>query len=99
MSFTRAATVPLEIAHLGLDGALHGHSLTAEVWTRDEVDLDSWRATVGEAAQRVEGRLETTIHGRTFEDVAAALMASLPGAFRVVIRLPTRGHAVDLCRS
>ena len=99
VSFARAATVPLEIAHLGLDGAMHGHSLTAEVWTRDEVDLDAWRAVVSEAAGRVEGHLETTIQGRTFEDVATALLAHLPAACRVVIRLPTRGHAVELSRT
>ena len=98
MTFTRAATVPLEIAHLGLDGVLHGHSLTAEVWTRDDVDLDAWRALVTEAAGRVEGRLEATIQGRTFEDVAVAMLTSLPTACRVVVRLPTRGHAVELVR-
>jgi hypothetical protein len=99
MMFTRAATVPLEIAHLGTDGVLHGHSLTAEVWTHDSVDLDVWREQVAEVAARIEGRLEATIHGRTFEDVALTLLTSLPTAHRVVIRLPTRGHAVELCRT
>jgi hypothetical protein len=98
MTFARAATVPLEVAHLGTDGVLHGHSLTAEVWTLESVDLDAWRAQVTEAAARIEGRLEATIQGRTFEDVAMTLLTSLPAAHRVVIRLPTRGHTVELCR-
>ncbi len=98
VTFRRAATVPLEIAHLGLDGVLHGHSLTAEVWTRAEIDLDAWRAEVSAVAVDVEGRLEQTIAGRSFEDVARALLERLPGADRVVVRLPTRGHVVELER-
>ena len=98
MRISRAATVALEIAHLGLDGVLHGHSLTAEVWTESEVDLDLWRETVATAASAIEGRLERTIHGRTFEDVALAFLQRLPDASRVLVRLPTRGHAVEMQR-
>ena len=98
MKVSRAATVPLEIAHLGLDGVLHGHSLTAEVWTEQEVDLDIWRQDVAAAAAAIEGRLEDTISGRTFEAVALALLEQLPMACRVVIRLPTRGHLVEMAR-
>ena len=98
MTFRRAATVPLEIAHLGLDGVLHGHSLTAEVWTRAEMDLDAWRAEITAVATELEGRLEETIQGRSFEDVARALLDRLPSADRVVVRLPTRGHVVELDR-
>ena len=98
MKVSRAATVALEIAHLGLDGVLHGHSLTAEIWTESEVDLDAWRETIATAAAEIEGGLERTIHGRTFEDVARALLERLPTASRAVIRLPTRGHAVQMQR-
>ncbi len=98
MKSARAATVALEVAHLGTDGRMHGHSLTAEIWTYDAVDLDGWRATVGAAASAIEGRLEDTIRARTFEDVAEALLERLPAAFRVVLRLPTRGHAVEVVR-
>ncbi len=98
MRTSRAATVALEIAHLGLDGLLHGHSLTAEIWTDSEVDLDAWRETIAAAAAIIEGRLERTIEGRTFEDVARAFLDRLPEASRAVIRLPTRGHAVEMTR-
>ena len=98
MRIRRAATVALEVAHLGMDGVLHGHSLTAEVWTDAEVDLDSWRLEVAAAATSVEGRLEETIGGRTFEKVALALLDRLPAACRVLMRLPTRGHVVEVAR-
>jgi hypothetical protein len=94
----RAATVPLEIAHLGTDGVLHGHSLLAELWTEAEVDLDHWREEIRVAAATIEGQLEATIKARTFEDVAMTLLTALPAACRVVIRLPTRGHAIELWR-
>jgi hypothetical protein len=95
----RAATIPLEIAHLGTDGVLHGHSLTAEVWTAAEVDLDVWRQQIGLATASLSGQLEATIGGRTFEDVARRVLACVPEACRVVIRLPTQGHAVELWRN
>ena len=94
----RAATVPLEVAHRGLDGSLHGHSLTAEVWTHEVIDLDLWRRQVEAVASQVEGHLESTIGARTFEDVASEILTRLPAAHRVVVRLPTRGHAVEVCR-
>ena len=78
MRVHRAATVALEVAHLGTDGVLHGHSLTAEVWTEGEVDLDRWRAEIAAAAAAIEGRLEETVGGRTFEDVALRLLEGLP---------------------
>ena len=98
MKVSRAATVPLEIAHLGTDGRMHGHSLTAEVWTEAEVDLDDWRDQIAVVAAGIEGRLEQTIQGRTFEDVAQTMLDRLPDATRVVVRLPTRGHAVEVIR-
>lgn len=98
MKFLRAATVPLEIAHLGTDGILHGHSLLAEVWTEAVVDLDVWRDEIRQVAAVIEGQLEATIKGRTFEDVAVEFLNRLPLACRVVVRLPTRGHAIDLSR-
>ena len=94
----RAATVPIEIAHRGLDGVMHGHSLTAEVWTAAEVDLDAWRAMVGSVTAGMEGQLEATIGARTFEGVAASILDRLPDACRVVVRLPTRGHCVEVTR-
>jgi hypothetical protein len=94
----RAATVPLEIAHRGIDGVLHGHSLTAEVWTAIAVDLDDWRCSVTAVATAIEGMLEDTIRARTFEDVAGIFLERLPDADRVVIRLPTRGHAIEAVR-
>ena len=94
----RASTVPLEVAHRGVDGLMHGHSLVAEVWTEADVDLDDWCAVLRRATTAMEGQLETTIGARTFEDVAAAILAAVPAACRVVLRLPTRGHCVDLSR-
>ena len=98
MTMLRAATVPIEIAHRGLDGVMHGHSLTAEVWTAAEVDLDAWRETVRLVAAVMEGQLETTIGARTFEGVAASILDRLPEACRVVVRLPTRGHCIEAIR-
>ncbi len=98
MTVLRAVTVPIEIAHRGLDGMMHGHSLTAEVWTAAEVDLDQWHVTVRAVTSRMEGQLEATIGARTFEGVGAAILGSLPEACRVVVRLPTRGHCVDVRR-
>ncbi len=92
----RAATVPVEIAHLGTDGVLHGHSLTIEAWTAADVCLDEWHKSLAKVAATIEGRLETTIGGRTFEDVATNVMKALPGCCEVVIRLPTKGHIVRL---
>ena len=94
----RGATVPLEVAHRGLDGRMHGHSLTAEVWTKADVDLEDWRDRIACAAAAIEGELEITIAGRTFEDVAVAVLTRLPEACRVVVRLPTRGHVVEVWR-
>jgi hypothetical protein len=91
----RAATVALEIAHLGTDGKMHGHSLTVEAWTIEPVDLDAWKARVGAALAEIEGQLEETIGCRTFEDVGAAALEALPEAHRVVVRLPTRGHVIE----
>lgn len=95
VKFMRAVTVPLEIAHLGEDGVMHGHSLTLEVWTDRIVCLDAWRTSVTARLAHIEGQLETTISGRTFEDVAEAALESLPDAVRVTVRLPTRGHIVE----
>ena len=91
----RASTVPLEIAHLGTDGVLHGHSLTVEAWTDQPVDLDVWRERIRAVIAPFEGQLERTIGGRTFEDVAEAVLAALPECVRVTLRLPTRGHVVQ----
>lgn len=98
MKFLRAATVALEVAHFGEDGVLHGHSLTAEVWTDKACCLDAWRDRVMSAACPIQGRLEETIGGRTFEDVGVAMLNALPEAVRVVVRLPTRGHLVEVSR-
>ena len=94
----RAATVALEVAHRGLDGTLHGHSLTIEAWTDAMVDLDAWREELEAVAAGIEGLLEQTIGGRTFEAVAGAVLDRLPGCTRVVLRLPTRGHVVEATR-
>ena len=98
MTILRAATVPVEIAHRGLDGVLHGHSLTAEVWTATEVDLDAWKREVAAIASEIEGQVEETIGGRSFEDIAETILTRLPSACRVVIRLPTRGHAIEVTK-
>ena len=94
----RASTVPLEVAHLGMDGVMHGHSLTIEAWTDQPVDLDAWRDRMRDATAPFEGQLERTIGARTFEDVAEAVLAALPECVRVVVRLPTRGHVVEAVR-
>ena len=99
VKFMRAVTVPLKIRHLGDDGVLHGHSLLLEVWTDRIVCLDAWRASVASRLAHIEGQLETTISGRTFEDVAEAALKALPDAVRAVVRIPTRGHAVEVCRT
>lgn len=98
MKYARGVTVALEMAHHGMDGKLHGHSLLLEVWTRDELDLDAWKAQVAAVVDQMEGKLEDTIEGRTFEEVGAALLRALPQADRVVVRLPSRGHLVEVCR-
>lgn len=91
----RAVTVAVEVAHLGTDGVLHGHSLTVEVWTDRACCLDAWKARVAEAVTEIDGQLEQTIGGRTFEDVGAWVLEAVPEAIRVVVRLPTRGHVVE----
>ena len=93
-----ASTVALEIAHLGTDGVMHGHSLTIEAWTAQSVDLDDWHARMAAVASSIEGQIEHTIGGRTFEDVAEAVLTALPECVRVVVRLPTRGHIVEAAR-
>ena len=94
----RGSTVAVEVAHRGMDGVLHGHSLTIEAWTEQPVDLDAWRARLEGIAASIEGELEQTIGGRTFEDVAGAVLDRLPDCDRVVVRLPTRGHVVEATR-
>lgn len=98
MKVMRACTVPLEIAHLGDDGIMHGHSLTVEIWTDRDICLDEWRAAAVAGLAHIEGQLEVTIGRRTFEDVGAAVLGALPGAVRAVVRLPTRGHLVEVSR-
>jgi hypothetical protein len=98
MKFLRAATISLEVAHMGLDGILHGHSLVVEVWTENELCLDAWRARIEERTAYIEGQLEKTISGRTFEDVAVAILSALPEAVRVIVTVPTLGHRVEATR-
>ena len=94
----RAVTVSLEIAHRGLDGVLHGHSLTVEVWTDSVADLDALKAQVQVAVAHIQGQLEDTINGRSFEDVGVAVLADVQDACRAVVRVPTRGHVVEVTR-
>ncbi len=95
----RAATVPFEMCHRGLDGALHGHSLLVEVWTAEDCDLDAFKADVERIAQTIcAGPIEGTIYGRTFEDIGAAVLDLCDRATRVTVRLPTRGHVVEITR-
>ncbi len=94
----RGSTVAVEVAHRGVDGVMHGHSLTIEAWTDQPVDLDAWRSRLEAVASGIEGQLEETIGGRTFEDVAGAVLDRLPDCVRVVVRLPTRGHVVEAMR-
>lgn len=94
----RTASAPVEIAHCGVDGVLHGHSLIVEATTRDAICLDEWRAQLAECLAGIEGQIERTIGARTFEDVALVVMQRMPAACRVVVRLPTRGHSVEATR-
>lgn len=95
----RAATVSLEIAHRGENGIMHGHSLSAEVWTTKDTCLDAWKAEITAAVAHINlGQLEETIHARTFEDVARAILDALPDAWQVFIRLPSYGHVVHAFR-
>src|SRR4051812_49273103 len=98
MTFSRAVTVPLEIAHFGLNGKMHGHSLLVEVWTTKETCLNAFRSEVTAKLAHIEGQLEVTINGRTFEELATAAMTAIPEATRIIIRLPTAGYWVEVCR-
>lgn len=98
MTRTWTAIVPLEIAHLGLDGVMHGHSLVLEVSAAEWTCLNAWRARVAADIAHIEGQLELTIGGRTFEDVADAVLAAVPAASRVVVRLPTGGSFLEVVR-
>lgn len=96
--FARGVTIPLEIAHHSVNGALHGHTLLIEVWTRADADLDTLKDTLTARLAFMEnGTLEQHV-GRTFEDVARRVLAEIPAADRVVVRLPSRGHAVEAIR-
>jgi hypothetical protein len=96
MFFERSVTVPIEIAHHSISGALHGHTLMVEVWTRANVDLDAWKEKVSAAVAFMEnGPLEQTV-GRTFEEVAVFIFTKVPGVSRVAVRLPSRGHSVEV---
>jgi hypothetical protein len=94
-----SATVPLEVAHRGLDGVLHGHSLSAEVWTDKALDLDRWRERIAQETSHIgKGPLEESIRARTFEDVAKEILRVLPMATKVILHLPTLGHKVEVVR-
>lgn len=98
MQYRRAATVAVEIAHHSVTGALHGHTLMITAWTRRDVDLDAWKAELAAAVAFMEnGALEDVV-GRTFEEVAAAVLTILPGADRVQVGLPSRGHTIEANR-
>ena len=100
MKTTIAATAPLEIAHKGLDGVLHGHSLSVEAWTERPLDLDEWRARIAAGIAHIgRGTLEETIGGRTFEEVGAAgtgLVAHLTPAQARRLRLALRSALKEL---
>jgi hypothetical protein len=94
----RAATVAIEVAHRSPEGVLHGHSLSIEAWTPRDTCLDAWRDEMARALAPLEnGPLENTV-GRTFEDIARHALEVLPDAVRVIVRLPSRGHAVEITR-
>jgi hypothetical protein len=98
MNILRAASISLEVAHHSPEGVLHGHSLMVEAWTPDCVCLDAWKAEMTSRLAVFEtGPLEATA-GRTFEDVAIKVLELLPSATRVIVRLPSRGHAVEVTR-
>lgn len=100
MTFWRAATVSLEIAHRGENGVLHGHSLSVEVLTHKDTCLDVWKAEVTAALAYINlGQLEETIKARTFEDVIEAIFDALPDASHVSLRLPSYGHVIHATRS
>jgi hypothetical protein len=100
LRFERAASTSLEIAHHGTDGKPHGHSLILEVWTFEDTCLDTWRDRITAATRFIgDGFLEDTIGGRTFEDVASAVLRVLPEASRLTLRLPSLGHAIEARRA
>lgn len=96
--FSYCATVPIEIAHHGIDGSLHGHTLVAEVWTHIAVDLDCWKKAVEGHVEPLERDKLENIAGRTFEDVVGFIFTQCPDAYKVTIRLPSRGHAIEAVR-
>jgi hypothetical protein len=98
MIVRRATTIALEIAHFGENGVLHGHTMMLEAWTDRNTCLDAWQELIRQRTAHIEGQLEQTIGGRTFEDVAVAALKVLPEAVRVVVRLPSRGHVVEAIR-
>ena len=93
-----ASTVAVEVAHLGTDGVMHGHSLLLEAWTDQRTCLDAWKARLSRVADEITGELERTIGARTFEDVGVFVLASVPECTRVIVRLPTKGHLVEVIR-
>jgi hypothetical protein len=94
----RAVTVEVEVAYRGTDGALHGHSLTVEVWTDRPCCPDAWKARVVEALSEAEVSVLGT-PCTPLEGLAAAALDAIPEAFKAVVRLPTRGHVVECERS
>ncbi len=95
MNTTRSAMAYVEIAHQGVDGVMHGHSLSVRAWTRAEVDLDRWQDDIAFVGAMISGPLEkSAVQGRTFEDVAAFFLDKLPNAFAVQVVLVSRGHEV-----
>lgn len=95
-TITRSVTVPIEVAHRSVEGHIHGHTLTAEVVTAEMVDLDVLQARLAKAVKPLENGFLENIAGRTFEDVAAFVQRAMPGVSCVIIRLPSRGHAITL---
>lgn len=94
-----ASTALLDIAHNGLDGILHGHGLAVEVWTEQQTCLDAWTLKVSNVVKPIgEQPLESSINGRTFEDIARFVLDSISEASRVVIRLPATGYIIDVYR-
>ena len=92
----RGVTVSIEIAHRGVNGIMHGHSLSLEVWTSLDVDLDVFSADVRDAVAFMDhAPLEDTIQARTFEDVAERVLTETR-ADRVVLRLPSKGYLVEV---
>lgn len=95
----RSVTVNAECAHYDAGGALHGHSYVVECWTPEEVDMVSFAGSVRAVAAKVDHTLlEQSVGDPTMESLGIWFLDQDSRMSRVVVRRPTIGFAVEVCR-